>query len=434
MSILQKTTFKNLDEKIIYFTIILTYPLYLIGGLYLIGPILAWVFLYRSLVVIFNFKTKIHYLSICWIVSILLIEVVVVIGSLNTGHSILMTIKSTIGWAKGWALIGIFIFIGSILPIRYYIFQRAIINILWQSLLISPFLIIVAFLNFPTLLYTSPLKIFGGGGEQFFKVWLYWNDLNTGLPRWQLFAPWSPALAFYALLALSVILPRPSDKTKYIALFSAVVLVLLSESRAGIVILLMLIFIYAISYFFDVIFILFMMLICCLLFGVFFNEIAEGVSGLVNYINSMRSKSSMIRQTLNDIGLYRWYNESFWFGHGNVERGPHIVQFMPIGSHHTFIGLLFIKGLIGLLLYVIPLVVTTLYLFIKSFIRRDYLSGFFVILIFFMYSFTENIEILSYLMWPGWLFIGMALRACFHDCHFNEIDFEDNGQVFVVPK
>lgn len=434
MSILQETTFKNLDERIIYFTIILTYPLYLIGGLYLVGPILAWILLYRSLVIIFNVKIKIHHLSIAWIVSILLIEVVVVIGSLNTGHSILMTIKSTIGWAKGWALIGIFIFIGSILPIRYYIFQRAIINILWQSLLISPFLIVVAFLNFPTLLYISPLKFFGGGGEQFFKVWLYWNDSNTGLPRWQLFAPWSPALAFYALLALSIILPRPSDKTKYFALFSAIVLVLLSESRAGIVILLMLIFIYAISYFFDVIFILFMMLICCLLFGVFLNEIVEGVSGLVNYINSMRSKSSMIRQTLNDIGLYRWYSESFWFGHGNVERGPHIVQFMPIGSHHTFIGLLFIKGIIGLLLYVIPLVVTTLYLFIKSFIRRDYLSGFFVILIFFMYSFTENIEILSYLMWPGWLFIGMTLRACFYDCHFNEIDFEDNGQVFVVPK
>ncbi|WP_394167521.1 O-antigen ligase family protein [Photobacterium piscicola] len=434
MSILQETTFKNLDERIIYFTIILTYPLYLIGGLYLVGPILAWILLYRSLVIIFNVKIKIHHLSIAWIVSILLIEVVVVIGSLNTGHSILMTIKSTIGWAKGWALIGIFIFIGSILPIRYYIFQRAIINILWQSLLISPFLIVVAFLNFPTLLYISPLKFFGGGGEQFFKVWLYWNDSNTGLPRWQLFAPWSPALAFYALLALSIILPRPSDKTKYVALFSAIVLVFLSESRAGIVILLMLIFIYVISYFFDVIFILFMMLICCLLFGVFLNEIVEGVSGLVNYINSMRSKSSMIRQALNDIGLYRWYSESFWFGHGNVERGPHVVQFMPIGSHHTFIGLLFIKGIIGLLLYVIPLVVTTLYLFIKSFIRRDYLSGFFVILIFLMYSFTENIEILSYLMWPGWLFIGMTLRACFYDCHFNEIDFEDNGQVFVVPK
>ncbi|KJG14582.1 hypothetical protein UB38_03095 [Photobacterium iliopiscarium] len=194
-------------------------------------------------------------------------------------------------------------------------------------------------------------------------MWLYWNDLNTGLPRWQLFAPWSPALAFYALLALSIILPRDSDRLKYIAIFSSITLILLSESRAGVIILLILLFVYFVSYFFDVIYILAMMLVSILIFGVFSEEIIGGVVDSINYINNMRSKSSMIRQTLNDIGLYRWYNESFWFGHGNVERGPHIVQFMPIGSHNAFIGLLFIKGIIGLLLYVIPLVITTVYLF-----------------------------------------------------------------------
>ncbi|WP_256384761.1 O-antigen ligase family protein [Photobacterium toruni] len=431
MHLLQKATFKNTDEKIIYYIIVFTYPLYLVGGLYLIGPILAWFLLYRATLIIFNNKMAIHSLSIMWILSILLIEAVVIIGSLNTGHSLLMIVKSSIGWAKGWALIGIFIFIGTILPIRYCLLQKAIINILWQSLIISPFLIAVAFLNFPTLLYISPLKIFGGGGEQFFKVWLYWNDINTGLPRWQLFAPWSPALAFYALLALSIILPRPSDKEKYIAIFSAVLLILLSESRAGIIILFLLLSIYFISYFFDIVIVLFIMLFSLLFFGIFIDEIIGGIIDLMNYINSMRSDSSMIRKTLNNIGLYRWYNESFWFGHGNVERGPHIVQFMPIGSHNTFIGLLFIKGIIGLLLYVIPLIVTTIYLSFKSFIRRDYLSGFFVIFIFLMYSFTENIEILSYVMWPGWLFIGMMLRACFYKCNINAIDFEDNGQIFV---
>ena len=434
MSILQKTTFKNIDEKIIYYVIVCTYPLYLLGGLYLVGPVLAWVLLYHAMISIFNNRIKANYLSLIWLLSILLIEVVVVIGSLNTGHSLLMVIKSTIGWAKGWALIGIFIFVGTILPIRYHILQRAITNILWQSLLVSPFLIIVAFLDFPTLLYTSPLKMLGGGGDQFFKVWLYWNDINTGLPRWQLFAPWSPALAFYALLALSIILPRPSDRLKYCAISSAIILILLSESRAGIVILFFLFIIYGVYCFFNIISILVIILISVLIFGVFLNEIIGGVFDIINYINSMRSDSSMIRKTLNNIGLYRWYNESFWFGHGNVERGPHIVQFMPIGSHNTFIGLLFIKGIVGLLLYVAPLIITTLYLLFKSFSKRDYLSGFFVILIFFMYSFTENIEILSYIMWPGWLFVGMSLRACFYDCDLNEIDFEGGGQVFVEPE
>ncbi|KJG14581.1 hypothetical protein UB38_03090 [Photobacterium iliopiscarium] len=168
MSILQKTTFKNIDEKIIYYTIVLTYPLYLLGGLYLVGPVLGWFLLYHAVMIMLNNRVEINYLAMLWLFSILLIEIVVVIGSFNTGHSLLMTIKSTIGWAKGWALIGVFIFIGAILPIRYYILQQAVINILWQSLLISPLLIIVAFLDFPTLLYISPLKILGGGGEQFF--------------------------------------------------------------------------------------------------------------------------------------------------------------------------------------------------------------------------------------------------------------------------
>lgn len=434
MYLSQETEFKNTDEKIIYNVIIFTYPLYLVGGLYLVGPILAWVLFYRTLMLLIEQDIKAHSLSIIWLVSMLLIELVVIIGSLNVGHSLLMVIKSSIGWAKGWALIGIYIFVGTILPIRYTILQKAITHLLWQSLLIAPFLIVVAFLNFPTLLYTSPLKILGGGGDQYFKVWLYWNDVNTGFPRWQLFAPWSPALAFYSLLAFSIILPRPSDRLKYFALFSSIVLIILSESRAGILILFVLLVTCFIYYYFDVMSILILILASFLFFGIFINEIIEFFLDLVNKVNSMRSDSSMIRKTLNNIGLYRWYNESFWFGHGNVERGPHIVQFMPIGSHNTFIGLLFTKGIIGVVLYLIPLVLTVIYMLFKSFIKHDYLAGFFIIVIFLIYSFTENVEILSYMMWPGWLFLGLSLRACFYHCNLSEIDFEDNGQVYVERK
>ena len=33
--------------------------------------------------------------------------------------------------------------------------------------------------------------------------------------------------------------------------------------------------------------------------------------------------------------------DAFWFGHGTVAPGPHLVEYMPIGSHHTWFGLLF---------------------------------------------------------------------------------------------
>jgi hypothetical protein len=47
---------------------------------------------------------------------------------------------------------------------------------------------------------------------------------------------------------------------------------------------------------------------------------------------------------LGEIAQQRWRHEAFWFGHGMVERGPHLVEYMPIGSHHSWYGLLLSKG------------------------------------------------------------------------------------------
>lgn len=434
MFILQKTSLANIDEKIIYYVITLTYPLYLLGALYLAGPILGWVLLFRCFAHTYTIRTKLNSIAMLWILSILLIEIVLVIGSLNTGHDFLMVIKSSIGWAKGWFLIGIFILAGTILPVSYVVLQKAIINILLQSLVIAIIVVILSFLNSPTLLYTSPLKILGGGGDQFFKVWIYWFDVNTNMPRWQLFAPWSPALGFYALLALSIILPRPSDKFKYLAMISCVLLVFMSQSRTGVIILLLILGIFFIYYFFDMISILIIVLITIMTLSIFIENIIIYIDIMMEKINRLRSDSSMIRNTLSNIGIYRWQNEAFWFGHGNVEAGPHIVQFMPIGSHNTFIGLLFTKGLVGILLYMVPLIVSICFFTYKSFYKRDFLAGFFVIVIFTIYSFTENVEILSYIMWPGWFFIGLVLRASQQDCYLDDFYYDEKGRCYIRDK
>ena len=57
------------------------------------------------------------------------------------------------------------------------------------------------------------------------------------------------------------------------------------------------------------------------------------------------------------------------FGHGIVERGSHLVEFMPIGSHHTWNGLLFIKGGVGMLALAVPLAWTFLEMLLKA--QRD---------------------------------------------------------------
>ena len=47
--------------------------------------------------------------------------------------------------------------------------------------------------------------------------------------------------------------------------------------------------------------------------------------------------------------VYRIARNQFTGGTRIVERGPHLVEFMPIGSHHTWYSLLFVKGSSGAL-------------------------------------------------------------------------------------
>ena len=84
---------------------------------------------------------------------------------------------------------------------------------------------------------------------------------------------------------------------------------------------------------------------------------------------------------------------------------------MPIGSHHTWFGLLFVKGAVGALALAIPLAwsLTELSLLAATRSRAGQVAlGLTGLMVF--YSMGENLEILAYLMWPGLLIIGIAMR------------------------
>jgi hypothetical protein len=74
---------------------------------------------------------------------------------------------------------------------------------------------------------------------------------------------------------------------------------------------------------------------------------------------------------------------------------------MPIGSHHTWLGLLFVKGIVGLFALAVPMIVTVVVL-----VRRS--LGLSLVLL--LYTFGENLEILVYLYWPGIIILGLALQ------------------------
>ena len=110
------------------------------------------------------------------------------------------------------------------------------------------------------------------------------------------------------------------------------------------------------------------------------------------------------------IALQRWQSEAPIWGHGEVERGPHMVEYMPIGSHHNWYGLLFVKGIVGLGALLVPMLVGLLELSIKSSRNKEARIGLGMLLLLFLYTFGENLEVLAYLIWPGLLFIGMGAR------------------------
>ena len=93
-----------------------------------------------------------------------------------------------------------------------------------------------------------------------------------------------------------------------------------------------------------------------------------------------------------------------------MERGPHLVEYMPIGSHHTWFGLLFVKGIFGVLALALPLTWTILVLARWSGHTVAARVGLQMLILIFVYTFAENLEILSYLYWPALVVIGLGLR------------------------
>jgi hypothetical protein len=124
-----------------------------------------------------------------------------------------------------------------------------------------------------------------------------------------------------------------------------------------------------------------------------------------------RPDSSRVRQTLAQIALERSWNEAPVWGHGVVEQGPHLVEYMPIGSHHTWYGLLFVKGFVGVFALAFPMLCSFLDLLVKAQKSDTAKVGLSMILILFLYTFGENLEILSYLYWPGLVIMGMAFKG-----------------------
>jgi hypothetical protein len=107
-------------------------------------------------------------------------EIALIVGHLDFNLEAGAITKSSIGWAKGWAALALYP-LASCLKIRPQIVYRAACIICFQTILISPLLIVAPLLHLPEILYVSPLKAVGGPGTTFFDVSLYEIDFDGAI-------------------------------------------------------------------------------------------------------------------------------------------------------------------------------------------------------------------------------------------------------------
>ena len=408
---------ETLEEQIVFWSIVGTWCLYLLGALYFVMPFIGWTLATIALGRRLQdwagdepeFQNALPAGSLVWIGGMVLMGIALLVGHIE--HDALQLIKSILGWMKGWALIAVFVFVGAAMSIRAEIVYRASNLLAIQTLLLAPVLLFAGLFWLPNLEYVSPLSILGGSGAEYFTVHLY--GLDSGKVRWSFYAPWAPAAALIGSMSLVFAYFDKSPMRRGAGILAALTICAMSQSRLSYVAVpLVGVLILGLSNLSrpPVYIIAAAACFAALPFDEFVLEFIENAQ---DQFNSARAASSRVRATLQSIALHRWWTEAPIWGHGTVEPGPWIVANMMIGTHHTWNGLLFVKGLVGFVALAVPMAWSMIEVTAKAQRDRVARSALGVLLVLALYSFGENLESLIYLFWPGMVVVGIALRRRF---------------------
>lgn len=407
-------------EAIVFWTIALTWPFYFIGGLYIVGPVIAValgglamlsLYLGDSIRPDLRATGAVPAMVWLWVAGVLVLLFALWVGHINWGFGLVPTIKSTIGWMKGWAMVPLLLLAGAILPIRRVPVIRAQCVTALVTLLLLPIMLLAPMVGLPEKVFVSPLKAAGGPGPEYFSVYLYTLDPATWTPRWQFYAPWSPFAGLLGTVLVMMALEERRWGWLIVGVVAGLAMILLSKSRMSLVALfvctvgprMLPLVARAWAWQLGAAVMASMAIFGTALLALFQDAIAA--------FKGARADSTRVRETLQRIAYDRWQDDAVWFGHGTVQPGPHLVEYMPIGSHHTWYGLLFVKGVVGFFGFLIPFLVhlvVTIVDAVRAPNRGRLPLG--IMLAFTILSFGENIEIEVYLLWPAVLILGVHAR------------------------
>ena len=408
------------EDAIVEFALVMTWAVYLVGGLYVLGPVLGvglgMILFARAYLRDPNLPSSLPVPRIpggvwIWIGGMLVMLVALEVGHMNQQLGMGKTIKSTIGWAKGWALLALFPLIGACMHIKFETIVRAAGWVALGTLLLTPPLLVSPMVGLPETLFVSPLKAVGGPGPNFFAVSLYSAEAEAGATRLRYFTPWSPAAGMIGNMYLIFALSDKRKFWKWMGIISALAMIITCKSRLALATAMVI---------WPMVIALgetrrstlwFLGVLACLILAPITQGILDWFESTMDSVKAMRADSTRVREALAEIAIDRWRTEAPIWGHGIVERGSHYVEFMPIGSHHTWYGLLFVKGIVGAIALAIPLIWSVIECTLLAITRSPVgKAAFAFATLMTMFTIGENLEILAYLMWPGLIVMGMASR------------------------
>jgi len=317
----------TLPERITYKTLVWTWGLYAFGSLYVVGPMLAWVLGGLALMALFLGPAMredlrptgpIPAMIWLWVAGMFVMLVALWVGHINWDLGLKGTIKSSIGWAKGWALLALFPLAGAVLQIKRDVIIRAHCKLALITLILLPILAIAPMIGLPESIFTSPLKAVGGPGPEYFTVYFYTLDPSSWTPRWQFYAPWSP---FAGLLGVIMVLFALEEKHRgwlIVGCLAGIAMILMSKSRMSLVAL-------VVASVGPRMMPLLLRTWAWMAGAAVVGSLAVLWTPLINAINSFwsgfkssRADSTRVRETLQRIAHERWEAEAYWFGHGAV--------------------------------------------------------------------------------------------------------------------
>lgn len=412
--------FKSLEEQLLYYALNGTWIIYFLGAMYLVPPILGWglvgVWAWRRIKG--ESEKRIPALVWVWILSMLVMEFSLIAGHFGWDLPLPLLIKSSIGWMKGWALFGVFALIGACMDVRADVLAKAASNVAIQTLCLIPFMIIAPAIGLPGTIYNSPLAMLGGPGPEYFEVQIYGQGFE-GDTRWRFFAPWAPAATVTFGIMTPLFMRHKSRNLIAAGIICTVLVVMMSKSRLGLISIPLTLLFTAVLGRLTSPTILFWAAGLVVVGGLLGSPLGQFVADQQDALTQMRADSSYVRTVLGRIAVYRWQTEAPVFGHGVVETGPAIVEEMPIGSHHSWYGLLFVKGAVGFAALLVPLIISFILLTVRAQKSRNARTALSTIIFFSFSTFTENVEMLAYLMWPGFVMLGIAAaERVFHPMYF----------------